>query len=113
MRTAHLDVRVLASPRAHSRVGFIVAKHGHTSVTRNRIKRWLRELTRRELLGALRGLRAGACADVVVRAKPDAYRATLTTLESEFAGLGTRIARVVAVAQPHAANHESRPVGEG
>ena len=91
LRTAHLDVRVVVSPREHGRVGFIVAKQGRTAVERNRVKRRLRELVRRELLRPLRRLRPGATADVVVRAKPEAYDASLETLRSEIAGLGERI----------------------
>jgi ribonuclease P protein component len=80
-----------------------VAKYGRSSVERNRVKRRLRELTRRELLGALRQLRP--CADVVIRAKREAYEAPMTKLQSELADLGTRIARLVgATDSPTAGN---------
>ena len=111
LRTTHLDVRAVASPRPHSRVGFIVPKYGYSSVQRNRVKRRLRELVRRDLLGALRELPVGAGADVVIRAKPEAYRAAMPMLQSEFAGLGTRIARLVAKTEPPARNDQSRPAG--
>jgi len=78
-----------------------VAKHGHSSVERNRVKRRLRELTRRELLGGLRRLRP--CADIVIRAKREAYNAPMAKLQSELSDLGTRIARLVAPAEPPAA----------
>ena len=51
----HLDVRVLASPLALSRIGIVVPRHQHSAVDRNRLKRRLRELARLELLPALRG----------------------------------------------------------
>ena len=103
LRTAHLDVRVIASPRSHCRVGFIVAKYDRSSVERNRVKRRLRELTRRELLGTLRQLRP--CPDVVIRAKPEAYEAPMAKLQWELADLGTRIARLVgAMDSPTAGN---------
>jgi ribonuclease P protein component len=96
LRTAHLEVRVIASPRSHCRIGFIVAKYGRSSVERNRVKRRLRELTRRQLLGTLRQLRP--CVDVVIRAKREAYDAPMTKLQSELDDLGTRIARFVSAA---------------
>ena len=74
-----------------------MAKYDRSSVERNRVKRRLRELTRRELLGTLRQLRP--CADVVIRAKREAYEAPMTTLQSELADLGTRIARLVRAAE--------------
>ena len=111
LRTAHLDVRVVASPRDHCRVGFVVAKYGHSAVERNRVKRILRELARRRLLGALRQLMAGTAADVVLRAKPEAYRATLSILAAEFDGLAARIARVVAPSASTTDTADTRSAG--
>ena len=70
MRTGQLEVRYLASPLAHARVGVIVPRHGHTAVERNVVTRRLRELARRELLPALSAI------DVVIRAAPSAYAAS-------------------------------------
>ncbi len=73
VRTAHLDVRVAPGP-APARVGIIVPKHRHGSVERNRVKRRLRELARLHLLPAVP---SGA---VLLRARPEAYRATFAAL---------------------------------
>ena len=83
IRTKFLEVRAIASPLAHStaqptRVGLIVPRHRQTAVARNRIKRRLRELSRTRLL-PLR-----LTADVVIRIRPDAYRASFPDLASDF-----------------------------
>jgi ribonuclease P protein component len=78
IRTAHLDVRVLASPLAISRVGVIVPRHQQSAVDRNRVKRRLRELVRVELLPSLRG--RALPVDVALRARREAYRATFADL---------------------------------
>jgi ribonuclease P protein component len=92
-KTRHLDVFVFASPVAHSRLGLIVPKprrktspdgrrvHG-ASVQRNRLKRRLREIGRIELLPRL------ACgADILIRARPEAYGAPFDMLRSELIAL--------------------------
>ena len=76
MRTAQLEVRYLASPLAHARIGIIVPRYGHTAVERNVVKRRLRDLARREVLPAL------AVCDVVIRATPNAYAASHETLRT-------------------------------
>ena len=73
VRTGHLDVRV-APGDAPCRVGIIVPKHRHGSVERNRVKRRLRELARLRLLPVVP---SGA---VLLRARPEAYRATFAAL---------------------------------
>lgn len=78
IRTAHLDIRILASPLRHPRAGFIVPKYSHSAVERNRLKRRLREIVRTEVLGALGSF------DVVIRAKPNAYTARFETLAAEL-----------------------------
>jgi ribonuclease P protein component len=92
----YLDVRLAASPLRHSRIGFIVPKYGHSAVLRNRLKRHLREHARQELLGPLRALEPAAAGDIVLRAKPEAYGASLDALHSDVATLGTSIPRLVA-----------------
>src|SRR5690348_4134888 len=59
LRTANLDLRVASTTGAVSRIGFVVPKHGHTSVERNRLKRRLRELGRLRVLDVLRGHDSG------------------------------------------------------
>ena len=78
IRTAHLDVRVHASPLAHPRIGIIVPRHGHTAVLRNRLKRRLRELARTELLPQLAPL------DMVIKARREGYDADFATLRHEI-----------------------------
>jgi ribonuclease P protein component len=60
------------------RVGLIVPRHRQTAVARNRIKRRLRELSRTRLLPL------DLAADVVIRIRPEVYRATFPDLASDF-----------------------------
>ena len=83
IRTRFLEVRVMASPLAHStvqqtRVGLIVPRHRQSAVARNRIKRRLRELSRTRLLPL------HLTADLVIRIRPEAYRASFPELASDF-----------------------------
>ena len=82
--TAHLDVFDSTSPVPHPRVGVIVPKHRHTIVERNRVKRRLREILRTEVLPQLTA--AGIAADVIVRARPQAYDAAFEQLRAELLG---------------------------
>ena len=79
-RTSHLDVWVSASPV--SRVGLIVPRHGHRIVDRNRLKRQLREVLRKDVLPRLRA--APPACDVLVRARREAYDTTFATLQGEI-----------------------------
>jgi ribonuclease P protein component len=85
IRTEHLEFRAAVSPLAHPRIGFIVPKHKQTGVARNRLKRWLREITR------LRILRALPAVDLVVRARPEAYAASMGALSSDMCRAVDRI----------------------
>lgn len=67
------------------RVGWIVPKLGFCSVERNRLKRRLREIARRRVLVRLRD--GGCGADILVRARRGAYRATYQELEAEWTGV--------------------------
>ena len=89
IRTRHLEVRALASPLAHSRVGLIVARHGQTAVARNQLKRRLRELSRTALLPALAPV---APQDVVIRTRREAYAATFDALRGELAKVALQLA---------------------
>ncbi len=112
IRTGVLEVRILASPLRHSRVGLIVPKYRHGSVERNRVKRRLRELARLELLPALAraqsagggeqapgqagGHAAGGHAmDAVIRALPTAYDATFDRLALDMARVVRELPRLV------------------
>jgi len=80
VRTAQLEVRYLASPFLHARIGVIVPRYGHTAVDRNKVKRRLRDLVRTELLPSLAA--SLLALDVVIRAAPSAYAASYDTLRT-------------------------------
>jgi ribonuclease P protein component len=82
VRTGNLDLFVFAASSSSSRAGWIVPRHGRTIVLRNRLKRRLRELLRREVVPGLD--HAGRPLDIVVRARPSAYLASLPELREEL-----------------------------
>lgn len=88
-RTAHLEVRAVASLLGHPRIGFIVPKHKQTGVARNRLKRRLREVARTRLLPIM------PSADVVVRARPEAYRASFDEIRRELERAAAQVGRVL------------------
>lgn len=77
-----MDVFFAASPASVPRFGVVVPKHRQRIVDRNRVKRRLREIGRIHVLPLLRT--SGAAMDVLVRARPDAYRADYGTLRDEL-----------------------------
>jgi ribonuclease P protein component len=81
-KTSHLDVFFLSSKEEHSRVGFIVPKHNRRAVDRNRVKRRLREIARREILPRFR--EAGVRLDLLVWARRDAYETSYRQLRIEL-----------------------------
>lgn len=81
-KTRHLDVVFAASPVSHPRLGIVVPKHRHRIVDRNRLKRRLREIGRREVLPRLRS--RGVEVDLLVRARPEAYDAGFEDLRREL-----------------------------
>jgi ribonuclease P protein component len=83
IRTAYLDVRILASPLGLSRIGIIVPRHQHSAVDRNRLKRRLRELARIELLPSLRDSHPDGATDVAIRARREAYDADFNGLRGD------------------------------
>ena len=90
VRTAHLEVRAIASLLGHPRIGLVVPKYKQTGVSRNRLKRRLREVARTRLLPIL------PSADIVVRVRPEAYRATFEELRDELERAAARVERVLA-----------------
>ena len=91
LRTTNLDLRVVLATGAVSRIGFVVPKHGHSSVERNRLKRRLRELGRLRLLDFIRGATPASAVDVVMRAQPGAYGLEYVQLRSEVEVLRVRL----------------------
>ena len=69
------------------RVGLIVPKYRHSGVARNRLKRRLRELAR------LRLLPLGLAGDVVIRVRPEAYRASFEALTADIARVLAQLLR--------------------
>jgi ribonuclease P protein component len=86
----HLDVRAIASPLGHPRVGIVVPRYSGSAVDRNRLKRRLRELVRTRLLSAVPSV------DVVIRARPDAYVASFDALEADVARAAAQLPRLFA-----------------
>jgi len=73
-----LELYARRSPAGRPRVAVVVPRHGHSIVERNRLRRRLREVLRREWLpGAHAG---GRRVDLVVRARPAAYGRTFGEL---------------------------------
>ena len=66
------------NPAGRPRLGLIVPRFQFTAVARNRLRRRLKELWRRELQGGLPAL------DLVIRAKREGYGATFADLRSEL-----------------------------
>ena len=80
-----LQVRVIASPLLHPRVGFVVPKYNRTAVERNRLKRRLREIVRTELLAQIPAV------DLIIRAKPSAYSASFAVLVHDLTRISTEV----------------------
>jgi len=77
MRTGHLEFLWMDNAAGLPRMGLIVPKFQSTGVARNRLRRRLKELWRREVQGS------APTVDVLVRARREAYAATFAALRSE------------------------------
>ncbi len=86
----HLDVRAIASPLGHPRVGVVVPRYSGSAVDRNRLKRRLRELVRTHLLPSAPSV------DVVIRARPDAYAASFDALVGDIERAAVQLGRLFA-----------------
>ena len=95
VRTSYLELRVVLATGAVSRIGFVVPKHGHSSVERNRLKRRLRELGRLRVLDVMRAVGPASAVDVVMRAQPGAYRLEYAQLAREIEILRSRLERLL------------------
>lgn len=89
MQTEHLEARASASLLLHPRVGIVVPKYKHTIVSRNRVRRRLRELARLRLLPTLGNV------DLLLRAKPPAYATTFEQLASDVEAISRWVPTVV------------------
>ena len=77
-RTSKLEISWWPNDHGHPRLGLVVPRHGATAVSRNKLRRRLRECSRRRILPQL------ADVDVVIRARPAAYRARSGDLTKEL-----------------------------
>jgi ribonuclease P protein component len=84
-RAAHLDLAWQFNTKGHPRVGIIVPRHSQTAVARNRLRRRLREIVRRDALARLPAV------DLVVRARRGAYAAPFAALRVELTDALARI----------------------
>ena len=87
LRTKLFEVRILASPLVHPRVGFVIPKYSYTAVRRNQLKRKVRELVRVELLAALPAI------DVVIKSQPAAYIAATNLILSDLRKIAVELLR--------------------
>jgi ribonuclease P protein component len=86
LRTPHLNLAWRPNRAGHPRTGIIVPRYQFTAVARNRLRRRLREILRRDVLASLTSV------DIVVRAKSSAYAAPFTALRAEITDIASRIA---------------------
>jgi ribonuclease P protein component len=77
-RTPHLELAWRPNQVGHPRVAFVVPRFQFTAVARNRLRRRLKEMLRREALSTLPSV------DLVVRTKRVAYSAPASSLHSEL-----------------------------
>jgi ribonuclease P protein component len=77
-RLRYLEVIWRESETGHARLGLLVPRFQSTVVARNRLRRRLRELWRRELLPEHPPW------DVVLKARPEAYRASSAELRQDL-----------------------------
>ena len=85
MRTPHFDLAWRESPVGHPRTAIVVPRYQFTAVARNRLRRRLREILRRNPLATL------PVVDLVVRAKRVAYAAPFAALRADLTESVTRI----------------------
>ncbi len=76
--TGHLAISWVPNHMGNPRLGLVVPLYGGTAVSRNRLRRRIKEIARRLVMDGLGEV------DVVIRAKPNAYRADFPTLKAEI-----------------------------
>ena len=79
-RTRHLEFIWCDNTTGHPRMGLIVPRYHSSAVARNRLRRRLREVWRREVQSAQGAL------DLVVRTRREAYGASFVELRDQFRG---------------------------
>ena len=86
LRTSHLDLAWRPNPLGHPRLAVVVPRFQFTAVARNRLRRRVKEILRRDPLRTLPPV------DLVVRAKRTAYAASFADLRAELTEAARRIA---------------------
>ena len=77
-RSTTLNISWLPNGLKHPRLGVVVPRFGNSAVARNKLRRRLREITRRRLLPSLGPI------DLVINSRAAAYRATFRDLAAEL-----------------------------
>jgi ribonuclease P protein component len=85
-RTPHLDLAWRPNPTGHPRTGIIVPRHQNSAVARNRLRRRLRDIIRRQVLPLLPPV------DLVVRATRASYSASFAVLRAELTDAASKLA---------------------
>ncbi len=81
----HLEIAWRLNRAGHPRLGIVVPRFHYTAVARNRLRRRLREILRRDALATLPAV------DLVVRARRAAYAAPFAVLRAELTDVVTRV----------------------
>ena len=77
-RSKTLHLSWLPNGLKHPRLGVVVPRFGNSAVARNKLRRRLRELSRRRLLPLLTPI------DLIIKPRTNAYRASFTELAVEL-----------------------------
>lgn len=85
IRMHHFDIAWRPNVQGHARMGIVVPRFGHSAVARNRLRRRMREVVRRDVLRNLPAV------DLVVRAKPGAYAVSFAALRAELTDGAARV----------------------
>ncbi len=85
LRTSHLDLAWRLNPMGHPRLAVVVPRFQFTAVARNRLRRRVKEILRRDALPTLPAV------DLVVRAKRAAYAVSFAVLRADVIDLVSRV----------------------
>lgn len=77
-RTPKLDISWRGNEIGHPRLGVVVPRHGRTAVARNRLRRRVREIARRQVLADIGAI------DLVIKARSAAYTSSFGDLAAEL-----------------------------
>ncbi|MFQ6047164.1 MAG: ribonuclease P protein component [Gemmatimonadales bacterium] len=77
-RTPRMEILWRPNSVGHPRLGLVVPRHGQSAVSRNRLRRRLRELARRRVLPDLEAI------DLIIRSRRRAYVARLEELAADL-----------------------------